>query len=100
MRLNFIHISVNQLKVSSNRFHQAAKLFYFFSLFVVLFQQNVVEIVEKWRRQIKALLLLNLSFLIPNSDIPSRAETDVFAAVCLIRCGCGGQLPTPFFSRS
>lgn len=38
--------------------------------------------------------------LILDSDVPSRAETRVFAAVRVIRCGCGGQLPTPVFSES
>lgn len=38
--------------------------------------------------------------LILDSDVPSRAETGVFAAVRVIRCGCGGQLPTPVFSES
>lgn len=56
---------------------------------------------EKYLWQIKELPLKKkrkkktFPLLILNSDVPSGAETEVFAAVRVIRCGCGGQLPTP-----
>lgn len=54
---------------------------------------------EKYLWQIKELPLkkkkTTFPLLILNSDVPSGAETEVFAAVRVIRCGCGGQLPTP-----
>lgn len=87
-------------------FQKTAKLLSFFWLFLFLsvcfVSTERCKIVRKRKlRQIKAFpFRKSFILLILHSDIPSRGQAAVFAAVWVIRCGCGGQLPTPRLQRA
>lgn len=93
---------INQVKLYTYYVCQrVAELFLVYCLFCFTTVKNGVKVAEVD----KSTLFLRKKknpppILILDSDVPSRAETRVFAAVRVIRCGCGGQLPTPVFCES
>lgn len=69
-------------------------------LFCFATDKNCVKVAEADESTLFLRKKKTLPIFIFDSDVPSRAETRAFAAVRVIRCGCGGQLPTPVFYES